>query len=187
MKNIKLLGFSGSLRKRSYNRQLLELSTKLIPENTLMEIFDLSEIPLYNHDLEEVAFPSQVTAFKETIRSADGILIASPEYNYSIPGVLKNSIDWASRPFEDNPFNKKAAAIMSASTSRFAGARAQQHLRQTLSSVGLQVMTQPEFYLPHADKTFGDPIDIDPKIEDRIKKFLNSFITHIHQTCSTKA
>ncbi len=177
--HIHLLGFAGSLRKASYNRQLLETITQRLPSDVEMEIFNLDTIPLYNFDIEQKGFPDAVIAFKDLIASSDGIVIASPEYNYSIPGVLKNAIDWASRPFDQNPFDQKPCMICSASKSQFGGARAQQHLRQTLSAVGMIVMPQPELYLPRAQNSFDEDRVLDEKTLKRIDKFIASSIAFI--------
>ena len=120
---LKILGFAGSLRVGSYNKALLRAVVDLLPKGVTLEIFDLIGIPAFNQDIE-MDMPSKVKEFKLKIREADAILIATPEYNYSVPGVLKNAIDWASRPYGDNPFEGKPVAIMSASIGMLGGARA---------------------------------------------------------------
>jgi chromate reductase len=107
---LKILGFAGSLRVGSYNKALLRAAAVLLPDETTLEIFDLNGIPPYNQDLE-MDMPTKVKEFKSKIREADAILIATPEYNYSVSGVIKNAMDWASRPYGDNPFNDKPVAI----------------------------------------------------------------------------
>ena len=124
MEKVKILGFAGSLRKDSYNRSLLRAALELVPEEAELEIFDLEGIPLFNQDLENQP-PEKLTEFKARIRAADAILIATPEYNYSIPGVLKNAIDCASRPYGDNAFEHKPVAMMGASIGFAGTARAQ--------------------------------------------------------------
>ena len=109
-KKVNILGFAGSLRKGSYNRALLRASLELLPPDTKLEIFDLEGIPPFNQDLES-SIPEEVKEFKRKIRLADAILISTPEHNYSIPGILKNAIDWASRPYGDNSFEHKPVAI----------------------------------------------------------------------------
>ncbi len=126
----KILGFAGSLRKGSYNRALLRAAAELLPEDATLETFDLEGIPRFNQDLESDP-PARVKDFKAKIRAADAVLIATPEYNYSVPGVLKNAIDWASRPSGDSAWPGKPLAVMSASTGMLGGSRAQYHLRQT--------------------------------------------------------
>ena len=102
---IKVLGFAGSLRQGSYNKALLRSAADLVPDDMQLEISDLEGIPAFNQDTERDMMPAKVREFKSKIRDADAILIATPEYNYSVPGVLKNAIDWASRPYGDNPFD----------------------------------------------------------------------------------
>ena len=142
-KSVKVLGFAGSLRKGSYNKALLRAAVELMPKDAKLEIFDLGGIPPFNQDSEH-RMPEKVKDFKAKIKSADAILIATPEYNYSIPGVLKNAIDWASRPSGDNSFEGKSVAIMSASPGMLGGARAQYHLRQVLFSLNMHAVNRPE-------------------------------------------
>ena len=150
---LKILGFAGSLRAGSYNKALLRAATELLPDNTTLEIFDLDGIPPFNQDLE-MDMPAKVKEFKSKIREADAILIATPEYNYSIPGVLKNAIDFASRPYGDNPFNDKPVAIMSASIGMLGGARAQYHLRQTFIFLNMYPTNGPEVIVNFAQNKF---------------------------------
>ena len=113
-KIISILGIAGSLRKDSFNKALLRVAVELVPEGARLEVFDLDGIPPYNQDLDSQP-PDRVKEFKEKIKAADAILIVTPEYNYSIPGVLKNAIDFASRPYGDNAWNSKPVAVMGAS------------------------------------------------------------------------
>ena len=112
---IRVLGFAGSLRKASFNAGLLRAAQEMLPDGMALEVFDLLPIPLYNADVEAHGFPEAVTRFRERIAAADALLIATPEYNYSIPGVLKNAIDWASRPPGNTPLDGKTVALMGAS------------------------------------------------------------------------
>ena len=146
---ISILGFAGSLRKGSYNKALLRAALELVPKSAKLEIFDLEGIPPFNQDLETEA-PPIVKEFKTKIRAADAILIATPEYNYSFSGVLKNAIDWASRPHGDNAFEDKPVAIMSASISLLGGARAQYHLRQTFVYLDMYPVYKPEVFVASA-------------------------------------
>ena len=158
-KQIKVLAFAGSLRKGSYNKALIRAAVELAPENVAIDVFDLEGIPLFNQEF--VANPPQrVVEFKEKIRNADALLIATPEYNYSMSGVLKNAIDFASRPKEDTPLEGKPVAIMSASTGRFGGARAQYHLRQTFVFLNMQPVNRPEVMLSDASHS----VDADGKL-----------------------
>jgi chromate reductase len=158
-KPIRVLAFAGSLRKGSYNKALIRAALELAPENVAIEVFDLEGIPLFNQEFVANP-PKRVVEFKEEIRNADALLIATPEYNYSIPGVLKNAIDFASRPKEDNPLEGKPVAIMSASTGRFGGARAQYHLRQTFVFLNMKPVNRPEVMLSDASHN----VDADGKV-----------------------
>ncbi|HKM59603.1 MAG TPA: NAD(P)H-dependent oxidoreductase [Candidatus Bathyarchaeia archaeon] len=155
------MAFAGSLRRGSYNKALVRAAIEVAAENVTIEVFDLEGIPPFNQDNENNP-PAKVAEFKEKIRSADALLIATPEYNYSIPGVLKNAIDWASRPYRDNSLANKPVAIMSASTGRFGGARAQYHLRQTFVFVNMYPVNKPEVMLSNA----ADCVDAEGKITD---------------------
>ena len=159
---VKILGFAGSLRKGSYNRAILRAALELLPENAELEIFDLEGIPPFNQDLENEP-PEKVREFKEKIREADALLIATPEYNYSIPGVLKNAIDWASRPYGDNAFKGKCAAIMGASIGMLGTARAQYHLRQSFVFLDVHTLNHPEVMVPFAH----EKIDQNGKLKDQ--------------------
>ena len=126
---IKVLGFAGSLRKGSYNRALLRAAVELAPEAMEITLFDLAMIPLYNQDVEDEGDPEPVKAFKHAIGDADALLICTPEYNFSIPGVLKNALDWASRPAKATPLYGKPVTVMGASTGAFGTARCQMALQ----------------------------------------------------------
>lgn len=154
-KQVTILGLSGSLRKGSYNSALLRAAIELSPADAKIEVFDLGAMPLYNMDLE--ASPAAaVREFKARIKAADAILVATPEHNYSIPGVLKNAIDWASRPYGDNSFAGKPAAILSASTGILGGCRAQYHLRQVMVFLDMHPLNKPEIMVGLAADKF-DP------------------------------
>lgn len=152
---IQLLGISGSLRKDSFNSALLRAAQELAPDGMTIEIADLSEIPLYNEDIRAKGYPEPVQALRGRIRDADAVLIATPEYNYSIPGVLKNAIDWASRPPEQ-PFDGKLVGIMGASPGRIGTARAQYHLRQCFVFLNSTVLNKPEVMVGGAAQVFKE-------------------------------
>lgn len=175
-KIITILGFAGSLRKDSYNKSLLRAALELVPAGAKLEIVDLEGIPLFNQDLENQ--PSEkLKQFKMKIRSADAILIAAPEYNYSIPGVLKNAIDCASRPYGDNAFDGKPLAIMGASVGMLGSARAQYHLRQSCVFLNMHPINQPEMMVPFAqDKFDKEGKLIDQKTREKIRELLESLI-----------
>jgi chromate reductase, NAD(P)H dehydrogenase (quinone) len=148
-KQLKALAFAGSLRKGSYNKALIRCAIEECPTGLFIEVFDLADIPPFDADLEKTP-PDSVREFKAKIRTADALLMATPEYNFSLSGVLKNAIDWASRPKEDTPLEGKPVAVMSASTGRFGGARAQYHLRQTFVFLNMHPVNKPEVMLSDA-------------------------------------
>jgi len=150
---IKIIGFTGSLRVKSYNLAALRAATELLPEGSTLEIVDLSPIPFFNEDIEAEGVPQVIVDFKEKLATADAILISTPEYNFSIPPVLKNALDWASRG-TDLPLSGKPLAIMSASPGMLGGARVQYHLRQVCVKLDLQTLNNPEVFITHANKKF---------------------------------
>ena len=154
--------------------------TTLAPADLVIDIFDLSPIPLYNDDLRtKEGYPEGVQSFRDALKAADGVLIATPEYNYSIPGVLKNAIDWASRPPEQ-PFDGKPIAILGASPGALGSARAQYHLRQCFIYLNGQVMNRPEVMIGAANSKFdADGNLTDQGTADFLKKFLAAFADHI--------
>ncbi len=174
---IVILGFAGSLRKASYNRALLQAAMELAPKDANLEIFDLEGIPLYNQD-REFEMPGKVKEFKARIEKADAILIATPEYNFSVPGVLKNAIDWVSRPFGDNSFEDKPVAIMGASPGRIGTARAQYHLRQTCVSLNMHPINRPEVLVNLAHEKIDDNGRLeDEETREMIKELLENLVS----------
>ena len=172
---LKVLGFAGSLRTGSYNKALLRAAENFIPEDVNLEIFDIDGIPAFNQDVEK-DMPNKVKDFKSKIREADAILIATPEYNYSVPGVLKNAIDWASRPYGDNPFDGKPVAIMSASIGMLGGARAQYHLRQMFVFLNMFPINGPEVIVTFAQDKFDSQGKL---IDENTQKFLRQLIQNL--------
>jgi chromate reductase, NAD(P)H dehydrogenase (quinone) len=162
-----ILGIAGSLRRESYNRALLRAAQELAPDGATIETFQLDGIPAFNQD-EEAGPPAKVAELKRRIRSADAILFVTPEYNYSVPGVLKNAIDWASRPYGDNAWNQKTVAIMGASVGMLGTARAQYHLRQIFVFLNMHAVNQPEVMVSSAHKHF----DQEGKLTDETAKKL---------------
>ena len=180
-KQFKVLAFAGSLRKDSYNKALVRAAFEVAPENVSIEIFDLEGIPPFNND-DVNNPPSKVIEFKEKIKNADGLLIATPEYNYSVPGILKNAIDWASRPVQGNPLEDKPVAIMSASTGRLGGARAQYHLRQTFVFLNMHPINRPEVMVSAA----AENVDANGKLTNEqtrklIRQLLEALIAWINR------
>jgi chromate reductase len=159
---LKILGIAGSLRESSHNRALLRAARELLPEGAELVEHDLRDLPFYDGDVEAAGDPESVVALKEAIRDADALLIATPEYNRGVPGVLKNAIDWASRPPLGSPLTGKPVAIMGASTGRSGTARAQEQLRSALEFSRANVIEQPEVLVPEAFMRFdqqGELVD----------------------------
>ena len=176
-KQIRILGIAGSLRRESYNRAALRAATQLVPEGASIEIFELEGLPGFNQD-EEQNPPAKVVELKRRIREADAILIVTPEYNYSIPGVLKNAIDWASRPYGDSAWNGKPAAIMGASVGAIGTARAQYHLRQMFVFLNMFPINQPEVMIGNASERFDAAGNLtDDTTKDFIRQLLQGLVT----------
>ena len=175
-KPIRILGIAGSLRQTSYNRGALRAATQLVPEGATIEIFELDGIPGFNQD-EEQNPPEKVVEFKRKIREADAILFVTPEYNYSVPGVLKNAIDWASRPYGDSAWAGKPAAIMGASVGGIATARAQYHLRQMMVFLNMFPINQPEVMIGNAGNKFDEQGNLtDETTKDFIRQLLANLV-----------
>lgn len=169
---LRVVGISGSLRKGSYNSSLLRAAKRLAPKGMEIQEVSIAELPLYNEDLREMGYPPEVLALREAIAAADAVLLVTPEYNYSISGVLKNAIDWISRP-PNPPFVDKPVAIQSASPGSLGGARAQYHLRQICVYLNAHVLNQPEVFVAQADKKFdGRGELLDEKTTEFVQKQL---------------
>lgn len=165
MEKVTIAAFGGSLRSKSYNGYLLKTASKNVPEGVDFKIAPIRNLPMYNTDEEEN--PSEaVVNFKNVLRDADGILVVTPEYNYSIPGFIKNAIDIASRPYSDNVLKGKHVAVMSASIGAFGGMRAQYHLRQVFVYLDMKQINKPEVFINFAQDKF------DPNGELRDEKSL---------------
>src|SRR5678815_1660400 len=175
-KPIRILGIAGSLRHESYNRAALRAATELVPEGATIEIFELDGIPGFNQD-EEQSPPAKVAELKRRIREADAILFVTPEYNYSVPGVLKNAIDWASRPYGDSAWNGKPAAIIGASIGTIGTARAQYHLRQMMVFLNMFPVNQPEVMIANASQRFDAHGNLtDEATKNFIRQLLQSLV-----------
>lgn len=173
---IRILGIAGSLRRDSYNRAALRAATTLVPEGAVLETFELDDIPIFNQD-EDQQPPASVVELKRRIREADAILFVTPEYNYSVPGVLKNAIDWASRPYGDSAWNGKPTAIMGASIGALGTARAQYHLRQILVFLNMFPLNQPEVMIGNAAARFDQEGNLtDEKTKDLIRQLLQNLV-----------
>jgi chromate reductase len=175
-KKISIFGFAGSLRKGSYNKALLRAAVELVPEDADLETFDLEGIPPFNQDLEKTP-PERVKEFKKKIKAADAILIATPEANYTIPGVLKNAIDWASRPYGDSAFDGKPVGMMGATSGGLGTARAQYHLRQSFVFLNMYPLNRPEVMVSTAqEKIDANGRVTDQKTREKIKELLESLV-----------
>jgi chromate reductase len=173
---VKVVGFAGSLRQGSFNRALLRAAVELAPERMAIETLDIADIPLYNADVEAQGDPEPVAAFKRAIGAADGLLIATPEYNLGVPGVTKNVIDWASRPPRNAVLDGKPVAVMGATPGMGGTARGQSQLRQAFVFTNSYAMPQPEVLVRRASDLF----DADGRLTDEptrahLVKFLNAF------------
>jgi chromate reductase len=175
MANIKILGIAGSLRKGSFNKMALKAAQSLVPAGATLEIADLPDLPGFNQDNEKTP-PAAVTELKAKIRAADAILLVTPEYNYSIPGVLKNAIDWAARPYGDSAWKGKPVAIMGASPGLLGTARAQYHLRQTLVFLDMPAVNQPEVMIGGAASKFDASGNF---TDDMAKKLIGQLLTNL--------
>ena len=151
---MKVLGICGSLRKASFNAMALRAAQKLAPQGMTIEIADISAIPLYNDDVRAAGEPASVAALKAQVRAADALLLVSPEYNFSVPGVLKNTLDWMSRPPEP-PFDGKPVAIMGASGGPLGTARGQYDLRKILVYMNTFTVNKPEVFIGNAPTKFN--------------------------------
>lgn len=174
---LQILGFAGSLRHASYNRALLNTALELAPDILEIVIFDLASIPLYNQDIENRGDPEPVRIFKKAIAESDALLICTPEYNFSIPGVLKNALDWASRPAKTSVLRDKPVAVMGASTGAFGTARCQLALRSVFAFCNMHPLNFPQVLITHADEKFdkqGRLIDEETKgfVQDNLVAFV---------------
>ncbi len=184
MAALKLVGLSGSLRRASHNSALLRsVQQRLAPGKLLdtpidatLDILDYREVPLYNDDIER---PASVQALDQALRDADGVILATPEYNYGVPGVLKNAIDWASRPAYKSAFYQKPVGIMGASPGAIGTARAQGQLKQVLLGMASQVFPYPEFNLGQAGQRFKDGELTDPTTLEFLDKYLLEFTSWV--------
>jgi len=175
-RDLNVLALAGSLRRSSYNRALLRAAQEVVPAGMTVSIFDIGEVPLYNADVEEQGVPEPVARFKQAIQEADGVLIATPEYNHGVPAVTKNAIDWASRPPRQAPLNEKPVAILGASPGMTGTARGQSQLRQAFEFTNSYCMPQPEILVFQAHTKFDAEGRLtDEKTRELLAKFLVAF------------
>ncbi len=173
---LKIIGICGSLRKASYNRMALHIAQECLPENVSFEIVEIGDLPHFNQDLEENPPPS-VTAFREKIKSADAILFSVAEYNYSISSVLKNAIEWGSRPYTGAVLNRKPVAMMGASNGMVGTGRAQHHLRQMFVQTDSLVLSRPEVMISFAQEKFDANGKLhDEKTREKIQSLVDALV-----------
>ena len=178
---VRILGLAGSLRQASYNRAAVRAAGTLLPAGATLEIFDLHGLPGFSED-DEKSTPAKIVELKQRIRAADALLFATPEYNYSVPGVLKNAIDWASRPYGDSAWGGKPAAIMGASVGAGATMRAQYHLRQIFVYLDIHALNQPEVMIGNASSRFDASGNLtDDGTRERIRKLLEALVAWTRQ------
>lgn len=177
---MRILGISGSLRDDSYNTLLLQAAAELLPEEAEFELFDgLKAVPPYDQDDDVEAAPAAVAHLRETLAGVDAVLFATPEYNSSIPGVLKNAVDWASRPLMTNPFRFKPVAVCGASTGAFGAVWAQAELRKVLASMGARVV-EGELPVGHAPTRFDNAGRlVDDEIRGQLRELLELLLAAV--------
>ncbi len=179
---MRVLAFAGSLRRGSYNRALLRAAQELAPADMTIAIFDLIDVPLYNGDVEAEGDPEAVAALKQAIRAADGVLMATPEYNHGVPGVMKNAVDWASRPPGTASLGHKPVAILGASPGITGSARGQSQLRQAFEFTNSFAMPQPELLVFKAHEKFdAEGRLVDESTRQHLQKFLAAFAAWIRR------
>lgn len=180
-----IFGLSGSLRRHSYNSGMLRAAQALVPDGVALEVGSISGVPLYNGDIEaEEGIPPAVDTIKDAIARADGLLLATPEYNNSIPGVFKNAIDWCSRPPADSErvFKGKRVAIIGASPGGFGTILAQNAWLPVLRTLGMQLWTGGRLMVPAAGKAFDDEGNLtDDGVRGRLKNFLDDFAADLRK------
>jgi chromate reductase len=176
---MRVLGVSGSLRADSYNTQLLRAAAELLPDGVELELYDgLRGLPPYDQDVEDTGAPAAVQDLRARIAAADAVLFATPEYNGSIPGVLKNAVDWASRPRGEAPLLNKPVAVMGASTGAFGGVWAQADLRKVLGITGARV-AEGEVAIGHAPDKFAGGVLVDPEFRAQLGELIRQLVTQV--------
>lgn len=177
--DLDILGIAGSLRTGSYNKLLLRAAAEEAPEGMRIEPFDLDAIPFYNRDVEDQGDPEPIAELKQAIEEADGLLIATPEYQHGIPGVLKNTLDWASRPPGESPLNGKPVAMMGASPGMAGTARAHLQLRQTLHYNRVRMVPGPEVLVAKAREKFDDDGRL---VDDTARELIGELLAGLEST-----
>ncbi|MDY7565662.1 NAD(P)H-dependent oxidoreductase [Pseudomonas sp. RTC3] len=171
----------GSLRKDSINRKVARALVALAPSSLKLNIVEIGDLPLYNEDIDSDSPPAAYTAFRQQISAADGVLFVTPEYNRSVPGVLKNAIDVGSRPYGKSAWDGKPGAVVSASPGAIGGFGANHHLRQSLVFLNVPCMQQPEAYLGNAGTFFDAAGTVSEQTKPFLQTFMNAFAAWVEQ------
>ncbi|WP_219061460.1 NADPH-dependent FMN reductase [Pseudomonas sp. UMAB-08] len=171
----------GSLRKDSINRKVARALVALAPSSLKLNIVEIGDLPLYNEDIDIDSPPAAYTAFRQQISAADGVLFVTPEYNRSVPGVLKNAIDVGSRPYGKSAWGGKPGAVVSASPGAIGGFGANHHLRQSLVFLNVPCMQQPEAYLGNAGTFFDAAGTVSEQTKPFLQTFMNAFAAWVEQ------
>jgi chromate reductase, NAD(P)H dehydrogenase (quinone) len=175
--SLRFVGICGSLREGSYNRLLLKAAGECLPKYVQFSLLDVSQIPMYNQDLEAPTMPSAVLDLKRQVEQADALLISTPEYNYSIPGMLKNVIDWLSRPSGQSSLNEKPVAVMGGTPGNYGAAMAQNHLRQILNALNMHVINRPGILVPQIHLKFNPQGQLtDEIVKNLLKDLMDALI-----------
>jgi chromate reductase len=175
-----VLVIQGSLREKSINKGLANAMLGMLPEGMTMELAGVSDIPLFNEDLELTEYPERAKKLKEKIKSADGVLFVTPEYNRGMPGALKNAIDWVSRPDGERTFSNKPVGVLGASSGARGAQAAQYDLKRAMMYFGAHIMGQPEFYVDNSDgKIDENGVLLHEKTKEYLRRYLAAFKAHV--------
>lgn len=176
-KPFRILAIAGSLRNDSYNRGLLRAASALAPDWVEVQFFDIGQLPFFNEDLEQAGDPEPVRVFKDAIDTSNAVLIATPEYNGAVPGVLANAIDWASRPSGRSVLRNKPVSVMGAVLGKSGSANAQAALRGVLSRIGAIVIPDPQVLVPQASRLFDEHVDLqDEETSEEIRQLVEALV-----------
>lgn len=179
---LRIVGVPGSLRRGSFNRALLRAAVEVAPEELEIGVHPLDDVPLYDGDVEAAGVPPGVAALRAAVETADGVLIVTPEYNHGVPGVMKNAVDWLSRPPRPQAFDGKPVGIMGATPGRFGTRASQYQLRQSLTPLNAYVMPQPQMLVLGARELFDDDLQLtDQGTRERLGSFLGAFAAWVRR------
>lgn len=172
----------GSLRTQSFSKKLSEVLISLAPEEASLEIVDISALPLYNQDFDDQGNePAAYAPFRAKLKSLDGVIFVTPEYNRSMPAVIKNALDVGSRPYGQNAWNGKPGAVFSSSPGSLGGFGANHHLRQSMVFLNIPLLQQPEIYIAHVNKQFDEEGNIEPRCKALLEKALMAYVDWLNK------